>query len=278
MAVKLLTDSATDISAEEAEELGITMFPMTITFGEEEYLDGVNLFPQDFYNKLASNKELPKTSQVNEYTFEGAFERLTANGDEVVAITISSRLSGTYNGACNAAEKFNGKVYVIDSLSATVGERHLCTCALELIKAGKSAKEIAMALEEAKKKLKVFAMIDTLKYLKLGGRLSGAEAVLGTLLSIKPVVEIIDGEVKNIGKVMGFNKAIGFLNDKIKELGVDYDMPHAYIFSGNDETNIKKYMSASSHLFEEGTPAYCLGGTIGTHIGPGAVGVAFFAK
>ena len=276
MAVKLLTDSATDINEQEAKELGIELLSMQIMFGEEEYFDGVDLLPTQFYEKLAEGDA--KTSQINAFRYEEAFARLTSNGDDVVAITISSRLSGTYNSALQGAENFKGRVFVVDSMNAAAGQRILCLYALKLIAQGLSAKEIAETLNRAKNKIHVMAMIDTLKYLKLGGRLSGAAAVIGALMSIKPIVALIDGEVKNIGKTMGFNKAIGLLNDKIKEIGVDYDMPYGYIWSGNDETNIQKYMDASNNLFESGTPHYCLGGTIGTHIGPGAVGVAFFEK
>ena len=148
MATKLLIDSASDINLDEANALGITLMPMVIQFGEEEYLDGVNLLPQDFYEKLVSIKDLPKTSQINSYRFEEVFEQLTANGDDVVAITISSKLSGTYNSALQASKKFEGKVFVVDSLNACIGERLLGLRAIELINEGKSAKDVAEELDK----------------------------------------------------------------------------------------------------------------------------------
>ena len=278
MSVKLLTDSATDINQEEAEELGIELLSMPITFGNEEFLDGVDLLPAEFYNKLETCTELPKTSQINTYRYEEAFEKITKDGDDVVVITISSKLSGTYRCAVQAAENFKDKVYVVDSLNATTGQKILCLYALKLISKGLSAKEIAEELEKVKSKIHIFAMVDTLKFLKMGGRLSGAATAIGTLMSIKPIVAIIDGEVKNIGKTMGFNKAIRLLNDMIRKSNVDYDKPYGYIWSGNDKSNIEKYMESSKEFFTENTPYYCLGATIGTHVGHGAVGVAYFEK
>ena len=191
MAVKLMIDSASDISKREADELGITLIPMIIGFGEEEYFDGVDLLPKQFYEKLVESNELPKTSQITAYRFEKEFKRLTANGDEVVAIVISSKLSGTYESARQAAGNFGGKVFVVDSLNACIGERLLGQYALRLVKDGLSGAEIAKKLDEAKGKINVMAMVNTLEYLKKGGRVSPAVAFAGELLSIKPVVAVL---------------------------------------------------------------------------------------
>lgn len=282
MAVKLIIDSASDINEKEAQKLGITMLPMTITFGEEEFLDGVNLLPEEFYARLGSSEELPRTSQINSFRFEEEMAKHVANGDEVVVITISSKLSGTFNSAIQAAMNFDEKVYVVDSQSACAGERLLALYALRLINEGKSAKEIADELEEKKQKLCVMAMIDTLKYLKKGGRISGAVAFAGSLLSLKPMVAVVDGEVKVIGKSMGLKKAIAFLNNAVEEKGgIDYSMPYCSIYSGMDTNNLKSFLEGSTHLWKDGIDSveqYPLGGTIGTHIGPGAMGLAFFEK
>ena len=213
--VKLVIDSAADISAEMAQNLGVSMLPMSITFGDEEFLDGVNLLPNQFYDKLVSSVELPKTSQINAYGWEEEFKKHVDNGDEVVAITLSSKLSATYNSACQAAENFNGKVFVVDSLSATAGERILIEYALMLIKEGKSAKEIFSILEEKKKKVQIRAMIDTLKYLKKGGRISAVAAFAGELMGLKPMVAVIDGKVEVIGKCLGLKRAIPFMNKPV---------------------------------------------------------------
>ena len=172
MAVKIIIDSASDITAAEAEVMGIEMMPMSIQFGETEYQAGVNLSACEFYEKLAGAKELPKTSMINSYRFEEAFQRATKNGDEVLAIVLSSKLSGTYEAAKQAAAGFDGKVFVVDTLSAAAGERLLCLYALELIKQGKSAGQVFDELENAKHKLCVMAALETLEYLKKGGRIA----------------------------------------------------------------------------------------------------------
>lgn len=282
MAVKILVDSASDIGALEAKELGITMLPMLIGFGEEEYYDGVDLTPKAFFEKLIEDAVLPKTSQINPFRFEEAFAELTRNGDEVVAITISSKLSGTNASAVQAAEKFAGKVFVVDSLNAAIGERLLVQYALKLKDQGFTAKEIAAELNEKKKKINLMAMVNTLEYLKKGGRISAAVAFAGELLSIKPVIAIVDGEVKLIGKALGSKKANNLLNALVeKKGGIDFTMPFGVVWSGLNDSLLKKYIVDSEKLWKEAVekvPAYEIGSTIGTHVGPGAIGVAFFEK
>ena len=282
MSVKLIIDSASDISKEEANKLGITMLPMEVRFGEDSYLDGENLMPKQFYEKLIESSELPKTSQVNPYSYEQEYEKLTANGDDVVVITISSKLSGTYRSAVSASKDYEGKVYVVDSLNACIGERLLCLYAIRLIEQGLSASQIADKLNEQKSKINVLAMLNTLKYLKKGGRSSAVTALAGEVFSIKPVVGIIGGEVKMVGKAMGSKKGNNLLTSLVeKKGGIDFDMPYGVVWSGMDETVLQKYVADSAHLWSNHTdevPSYMIGSTIGTHIGPGAIGVAFFEK
>lgn len=282
MAVKIIIDSASDISKAEAEKLGVIMIPMTITFGEEEYQDGVDLLPDQFYEKLIEGDEMPKTSQVTPFAFEEAFAKCVEKGDEAIAITISSKLSGTYESAKQAATNFGGKVRVVDSMNACIGERLLCQYALRLIEKGCSVDEIVEALERSKNKINVMAVIGTLEYLKRGGRISKAVAFAGEMLSLKPVVAVVEGEVKVVGKAMGSKKGNNLLNKLVEEKGgIDFDMPYGVVWSGLDKTTLDKYVKDSAHLWEAYTdhvPEYVLGGTIGTHIGPGAVGVAFFGK
>ncbi len=282
MAVKFLIDSASDINREEAQKLGVTMLPMVITFGMKEYMDGENLLPTEFYEKLVESDELPKTSQISAYRFEEQFEKLTKDGDEVIAIVISSKLSGTFNMAKNASEKFGGKVFVLDSLSAAAGERLLLEVGLKLASEGKTGQEIFDELNKKKEKLVVMAMVDTLEYLKKGGRVSSAVAFAGQMLSIKPVVGIVDGEVKLLGKAMGSKKANNLLNQLVdKSGGIDFTLPVSVLWSGLSDVLMQKYLKDSAPLYKENlaeVPAHILGPTIGTHVGPGAVGVAFFGK
>ena len=282
MSVKLIIDSASDINLDEANKLGITMIPMQVRFGDEEYLDGVDLTPKSFYDKLIESDELPKTSQINPYRFEEEYEKITSKGDEVVVITISSKLSGTYRSACEAAKNYEGKVYVVDSLNACIGERLLGLYALRLINEDKSANEISTKLNEIKSKVNVMAMLNTLKYLKKGGRISAVTAFAGEVFSIKPVVGLIGGEVKMVGKAMGSKKGNNLLNTLVeKKGGIDFTMPYGVVWSGNDASVLNKYVEDSCHLWEghtDNVPSYMIGSTIGTHVGPGAIGVAFFEK
>ncbi len=279
MAVKILIDSASDINESQAKEMGVILMPIEVTFGETTYLDGVDLSTEEFYNKLTGG-EYPKTSQINSYRYEEIFKQLTDEGHEVVAICLSSGISGTYNNAKMASSEFDGKVYAIDSLSASSGMRVLCEVALKLLEQGKSAKEISEILEKKKHSIRVVAMIDTLTYLKKGGRCSGAAAAIGNMLSLKPMVTMIN-TVNVIGKCVGAKKAFAFLDKYIKDSrGIDFDLPHCVIWSGNNTTNLDKFMDTYPTIWEDKSsePRYCLGSTIGSHIGPGAVGVVFFEK
>ncbi len=279
--MKLLVDSAADISQSEAHELGIEMLPMTIQFGMETYRDGVDLSGRMFFEKLIESDELPKTSQINRYQFEERFSEMTADGSEVVAITVSSKLSGTYASAIQAAKRFEGKVWVVDSLNACIGERLLVEQALRLARAGLSADACASRLEADKRRVKVMALLDTLEYLLKGGRISAAAAVSGTVLHIKPVVEVIDGEVKLVGKAIGSRKGNNLLKQLIQRSGgINFSMPYATAYSGLEDSMLQKYLVDSREIWSgstESVPSYRIGSTIGTHVGPGAIAVAFFA-
>ena len=279
--IRLMIDSASDINKYEAESLGVILMPITITFGTKEYKDGVDIMPDEFYDKLFSSDVLPKTSQIPPYVFEEEFEKYTANGDELIVITLSSRLSGTYNNAVSASEKFGGKVVVVDSLNACVGERLLCLYALSLIKNGEDMQSIVSKLESEKLKINVIAVLDTLEYLKKGGRVSSAVATIGSMLSIKPVIAVVDGEIKVVGKAMGTKKGNSILTKYVTEKGLDFTMPYATVWSGKESTKLDAYIKDYEFLWQghsDNIPKYILGATIGTHVGGGVVGVAFFEK
>lgn len=280
--VKIMIDSGSDISAKEAEELGIIMVPIEVQFEDGEYLDGLDLLPAEFYEKLAQSKNIPHTSLINEFRWHEAYEKATANGDEVVAIVLSSKISGTFKCAQDAAKDFEGKVYVVDSLSATLGQRVLSQYALRLVNEGKSAKEVAEKLEEKISKLHVYAMIDTLKYLKKGGRISATTAFFGELLGIKPIAGLIDGEVKVVGKEKGSKKANLALKSLVeKSGGIDFSMPYGILWTGNDTTLRDNFVEDAAELWSGDSAdiqQHMMGCTIGTHIGPGAFGIVYFEK
>ena len=281
--IKILVDSACDLEQSDAETLGVSLLPLQIRFGEEEFLDGVTLSHRAFFEKLIETNTLPQTSQINEYRFEEAFSELTADGSEVVAITLSSKLSGTHASAVKAAKEFGGKVHVVDSLNACIGERILLEYAVRLVKGGRlGAAEIAAELDEKKGKIQLLAVLDTLQYLRKGGRISSVTAIAGEMLSIKPVISVVRGEVKLVGKAMGSKKGNNLLNKLVSDCGgIDFTMPYVLGYSGLSDEFLQKYIRDSEALWKEHTdhvPYYLIGSTIGTHVGPGAIAVAFFAK
>ena len=281
MATKIIIDSASDLEKGDAEKLGIILIPLEIRFDDEEYLDGFNITKKEFYEKLIESSTIPKTSQINPARFEEEFKKVVDNGDEAVVITLSSKLSGTYSSAVKASANYKDKIFVVDSLSASLGERLIFEYAYRLLNEGLSAKEIAEKLDIEKKRLNLMAMLDTLKYLRKGGRISALVAFAGEILSIKPVIEVRNGEVKLVGKAIGSKKAGNLLNTLVEKKGIDFNMPYCVAFSGLDSTLLDKYVEDSKNLYKDHTetiPKYAIGSTIGTHVGPNAIGVAFFEK
>lgn len=278
--ITIITDSASDLS--QNNKNGITVLPMTISFDNETYEDGVTLTPDNFYMKLIESSTLPKTSQVSPYAFSEAYEKALEHSDQVIVITLSSKLSGTYQSACIAAEDYQDKVYVIDSENVSVGEQLLINYAFSLIQQGLDAKAIIQQLNTIKKRIHLVALLDTLEYLKKGGRISGSAAFLGNILSIKPVIAIADGEVAFLGKARGSKQGNNLLIEQIKTYGgIDYELPVLLGYTGCSQILMDKYIKDSSALWEgkmDIPPVVQVGATIGTHIGPGGIAVAFFSK
>lgn len=278
--ITIITDSASDIS--QNNNKGVTVLPMTITFGEENYEDGVSLTPDSFYMKLIESSALPKTSQVSPYAFGQAYENALKSADYVIVITLSSKLSGTYQSACIAADDYDGRVFVIDSENVTVGEQILVDYALSLIDKGIEVNTIVSQLNTIKKRIRLVALLDTLEYLKKGGRISSGAAFLGNVLSIKPVIAIVDGEVSFLGKARGSKQGNNFLIQQVDTYGgIDYSLPVLLGYTGCSTVLMDKYIKDSSSLWEGRIPVpdiIQVGATIGTHIGPGGIAVAFFSK
>lgn len=251
---------------------------MAVTFGEETYLDGVTLSHTQFYEKLIESDTLPITSQVTPAQFEDAFRSAAEAGEAVVCVTVSSKLSGTYQSACIAAQDYEGRVFVVDSLNAAIGEQILVLRALDLAQAGMEAAEIARQLEQEKQQIRIIALLDTLEYLHKGGRLSRSEAVLGGLLSIKPVVAIEDGVVKVLGKARGSKNGSNFLIREIENCGgVNFRLPYCVGYTGLSDAILQKYIRDSENIWRgHDLPIHTVGATIGTHVGPNAIVVAFF--
>ena len=280
MATRIIIDSTTDTTEEIRSQL--TVVPLTIHFGEEEYLDGVTMNGRQFYEKLIESDVLPTTSQVTPFVFSKVFREVVDAGDEAVVLTISSGLSGTYQSACIAAADFPGKIYVVDSQNVTIVTGILAEYALRLQKEGKCASQIADILEEKKNEVQLVALLDTLEYLQKGGRISKTAAIAGSLLSIKPVVNLKDGGVSVIGKARGSRQANNMLVQCIEKAGgVDFDMPLLLGYTGLTDVLLQKYIQDSGALWQdhrESLPTTLIGSVVGTYAGPGAVGVAFFPK
>lgn len=278
--ITIITDSASDIS--QNNNKGVTVLPMTITFGEENYEDGVSLTPDSFYMKLIESSALLKTSQVSPYAFGQAYENALKSADYVIVITLSSKLSGTYQSACIAADDYDGRVFVIDSENVTVGEQILVDYALSLIDKGIEVNTIVSQLNTMKKRIRLVALLDTLEYLKKGGRISSGAAFLGNVLSIKPVIAIVDGEVSFLGKARGSKQGNNFLIQQVDTYGgIDYSLPVLLGYTGCSTVLMDKYIKDSSSLWEGRIPVpdvIQVGATIGTHIGPGGITVAFFSR
>lgn len=280
MAVKFIIDSAGDLIPSDCEKLGVTHLPMTIRFGTEEYTDAVTLSHQEFYEKLVSNPNHPTSSQIPPAVFSEAYQRLTATGDQVVVITLSSKLSGTYQSAVIAADEFENQVFVVDSLTATVGERVLLEYGLRLASQGLSAREIATELEAQRGRIRIFATLDTLEYLKRGGRISSSTAVVGGLLNIKPAIAVEDGCVISAGKARGNKAANTLLRQLIEKTnGIDFSMPMCLVYSGVAPDNLNRFLEEQGDLFDPypgQVPVATVGCAIGSHVGPGAAGVIYF--
>lgn len=277
MKTRIIVDSTADLAPEVKE--CVHTVPLTVRFGDEEFIDGVTIDKKTFYEKLVESDILPTTSQATPDAFIKEFEKVAAAGEEAVVITLSSKFSGTYQSALIAAEEFEN-IYVVDSASAAMGSGILVELALNLLNEGKTAKEIVAILEEEKKKIVVVALVDTLEYLKKGGRISAAVAFAGGALNIKPVLSVIDGEISMLGKARGSKMGNNLLVQEIEKAGgIDFTKPVLLGYSGISDALLIKYIEDSRHIWEGNLKEVrytAVGSVIGTHAGPGAVVVAFF--
>lgn len=279
MRVKIIVDSTADLRSEVAEKVGIV--PLTVHFGEKEYISGVNITPQKFYEMLVESDALPTTSQPTPAAFEDAFEKALEECDEVVCLTCSGKLSGTCQSANIAAAEFPGKVHVVDSNTIAIALGILVEYAVELTERGLSAEEIVLKLLQKRDKVKLLALVDTLEYLKKGGRISSTVALAGGLLNIKPVITIEDGVIKMLGKARGTRQGNNLLVQEItKAGGVDFSKPVMLGYTGLSDALLQKYIQDSASLWDghkDQLPVSIVSSVVGTHAGPGAVAVAFFA-
>ena len=279
MSVQIIVDSSVDVAERFRERLHIV--PLIIHFGEEELIDGVTINKEQFYRRLVESEQLPFTSQASPVAFQKVYEEVTQAGDSAVVITLASKLSGTYQSACIAAGDFDN-IYVVDSQTAAIGAGVLTEYALARAEAGIGARELASELEQKREDVCLVALLDTLEYLKRGGRISKTAALAGGLLNIKPMITVRDGEVALIGKARGAKQGNSLLVEKIRACGgIDFDLPILLGYSGLSGESLETYVEYSHDLWERGTEILdktCISGVIGTHTGPGVVAAAFFRK
>ena len=279
MKTRIIVDSTADLVPAIKER--VHTVPLTVNFGNEEYIDGITIDHKTFYEKLIESDVLPTTSQATPDAFIKEFEKAKEAGEAAVVITLASNFSGTYQSAVIAAADYEN-IYVVDSTSAAMGSGILIELAFRLLDEGKSAAQIAEILEEEKKKIVVVALVDTLEYLKKGGRVSKTVAFAGAVLNIKPVLSVINGEIRMLGKARGSKMGNNLLVQEIdKAGGIDFAKPVLLGYSGISDALLLKYIEDSRHIWEgnlEEVRYTTVGSVIGTHAGPGAVVVAFFKK
>lgn len=278
MAIRIVTDSTSDIPFEQRAGLGIEIVPLSVRFGSEEYIDGVTLTKPQFFQKLAQCEELPTTAQVNPEKFAQIFRGYDKE-DEIIGIFISGALSGTFQSAVIAKEIVNSeKIHLIDSRSVTFGLALLVYEAVRMRDEGHSAAEICTAVEALVTRLKFYAVVDTLKYLKMGGRLSASSALLGTMLRIKPIISLRDGKVEAVDKRQGQKAAVQAIAQKVKA-----DLPDAgypILFGDSNAPNLTAMLkeALAGEVDITDSASLELGAVVGTHAGPGCAGLAYITR
>ena len=278
--IQIITDSTCDLSPELVQKLGVHVIPLSICFGADTYTDGVTIDKETFYAKLAEAEQLPTTSQPNPAAMLDCMEPLLEQGDEIVGIFLSSKLSGTFQSATIAAGMADSdNIHLVDSLNATFGLGLLVMIAARARDEGKTAAQIVEIVEEAKSRLRLIAFVDTLKYLQMGGRISAASAVVGTLLGINPLISVIDGAVESIGKARGRKGAYRHLKTLFEQEAMDERFP-VFFGATNDDAAMNELEAALTPSFTGAVEVYHaeIGAAIGTHAGPGAAGIAYIAK
>ena len=277
--VQIITDSTCDLPRKRLDEIGAVCVPLTVHFGEETFIDGENLTAEEFYDHLRSQHEIPTTAQPTPHSFEQAFQAALDKGDEVVCILISGKLSGTVQSANIAkATLESDKIWIVDTNNTCSSLGLLVEIAAKRAKEGATGEELFHEMTELSGRAKVYCAMETLKYLKKGGRLSGTAAIVGTMLNLHPIVTTEDGLVINVAKAKGKKKMFSKMKELVLADGVDETYPIMFC-QGDAEENIAKLKECFAEDFDISN---CLDGfigpVVGTYAGPGAVGVGIITK
>lgn len=276
MVVRIVTDSTADLPTEVARELGITVVPLTVFFGDDAYLDGVELDNAGFYQKLEASKDLPRTSQPSPAAFQETFQKLIDEGAEaILSVHLSSKLSGTYQSACTGRDSLPESarkvhIEIIDSLSVSVGMSYTIMNAARMAREGKSLEELKAYSEDTLARSDILAVLDTLEYVRRGGRIGGASAMLGNMLSFKPIIAVKNGEVVPVERPRTRGKAYARVAQLLAEMG---DVEYVGVAESNDEVG-QQLSAALREVYKGELPVYRLGAVLGAHTGPGTAAIA----
>lgn len=277
MAVRIVTDSTADIPQGQAGALGIAVVPLTVFFGDQAYLDGVELDNAGFYRKLAASKDLPRTSQPSPASFQETYTRLIDEGaDAILSVHLSSKLSGTYQSACTARDSLpesarRAPIEVVDSLSISVGMSRAILLAAQDARAGLALDEIKARLLDQLARTRILAVLDTLEFVRRGGRIGGARAMLGNMLSVKPIISLKNGEVAPVEQPRTRSKAYARIAELLAQAG---NVEYVAIAESNDEVG-QQLAQVVKTVYSGEMPIYKLGAVLGTHTGPGTAAIAY---
>lgn len=277
--VKILTDSSCDLSPARCQELGVEMLPITVNFGSESYRANIDINNEEFYRKLAEASELPKTAQISPAFFEEKFREYKENGDDVVCLFISSMMSGTLQTARIAKNLVGAeKIYLPDTLNVTFALGLLVEEAVKMRDRGLSAAEIAEETEKLVPRVRLWALIDDLKYLKMGGRLSATSALVASILGICPIITLENGLVEVVGKARGKKAAFKFIQNMVEKepISSDFVVTVGHAAAPKTRDDFIDFMSAE--LKKREVLKLDIGSIVGTHAGPGTCGLAYIRK
>ncbi len=272
--VRIVTDSTADLTPEQQRAAGITVVPLNVHFGDQVFRDHVDLTTDEFFRRLKASSQLPRTSQPSVGAFEAAYRNLLEGGDEIVSVHLSSKVSGTFNSALMAAQSVgDGKIDVVDSLSTSMALGFMALEAANLARAGRDRQTVAECLRGLVAKARVICVVDTLTYLERGGRIGKARALLGSLLNVKPILQLKDGEVVPLGRARGRPQALNRLVELLERDGKVSRLAIMHGAARADAEQLRErvastYPGVDIQLTE-------IGAVLGTHTGPGVIGFTY---
>ena len=272
--VRIVTDSTADLTPEQQRAAGITVVPLNVHFGDEVFRDHVDLSADEFFSRLKASSQLPRTSQPSVGAFEEAYRKLLDGGDEIVSVHLSSKVSGTYNSALMAAQSVgDGKIDVVDSLSTSMALGFMALEGAKLAKAGRDRQAVAACLQELVPKARVICVVDTLTYLERGGRIGKARALLGSLLNVKPILQLKDGEVVPVGRARGRPQSLSRLVELLQRDGKVSQLAIMHGAAQTDAEQLRERVASSYPGMDIQLTE--IGAVLGTHTGPGVIGFTY---